>query len=83
MPREPKLSQKNGHWYTKAGNPNGEYFGKVGDVPYQEARKRFAQYMQSLGENAYIPTHFASETVEVPHVLSREELRWCKLLSVN
>lgn len=36
--------------------------------------RQLARYMQSLGENAYIPTHFASETVEVPHILSREEL---------
>jgi integrase len=30
--------------------------------------------MQSLGKKPYIPKHFASETVEVPHVLSRAEL---------
>ncbi|TXT43711.1 MAG: integrase family protein [Spirochaetes bacterium] len=36
--------------------------------------RQLARYMQSLGENAYIPKKFASETVEVPHVLSREEL---------
>jgi integrase len=36
--------------------------------------RQLALYMQSLGKNPYIPGHFASETVEVPHVLSREEL---------
>ena len=36
--------------------------------------RQLALYMQSLGENPYIPTHFASETVAVPHILSRAEL---------
>lgn len=36
--------------------------------------RQLALYMQSLGKNAYIPKHFASETVEVPHILSRAEL---------
>ena len=45
---------------------------------YRNARVSFvrqlALYMQSLGKNAYIPKHFASETVEVPHLLSGAEL---------
>jgi integrase/recombinase XerD len=36
--------------------------------------RQLALYMQSLGKQPYIPKHFASETVEVPHVLSRSEL---------
>jgi integrase len=36
--------------------------------------RQLALYMQSLGKKPYIPKHFASETVEVPHVLSRAEL---------
>lgn len=36
--------------------------------------RQLALYMQSLGKNTYIPKHFASETVQVPHVLSRAEL---------
>ena len=36
--------------------------------------RQLALYMQSLGKNPYIPKHFASETVEVPHILSRAEL---------
>ncbi len=36
--------------------------------------RQLALYMRSLGKNPYIPKHFASETVEVPHVLSRAEL---------
>jgi len=46
MPRQAKLSKKNGHWYTKAGNPNGVYFGKIGDVTYQEAKEKFADYLK-------------------------------------
>jgi len=46
---------------------------------YRNQRVSFARqlalYMQSLGKNPYIPRHFASETVEIPHILSREELR--------
>jgi len=48
MPRQAKLNKKNGHWYTKAGNPNGVYFGKVGDVTYQEAKDKFADYLKAL-----------------------------------
>ncbi len=36
--------------------------------------RQLALYMQSLGKNPYIPKHFASETVDVPHILSRAEL---------
>lgn len=36
--------------------------------------RQLALYMQSLGEKPYLPRHYASETVQVPHVLSREEL---------
>jgi integrase len=50
MPRTPKLSQKNGYWYTRAGDPNGVYFGKVGDVPYSAARKLFGKHLESLEE---------------------------------
>jgi len=37
--------------------------------------RQLALYMQSLGKNPYIPRHFASETVAVPHILSHKELR--------
>ncbi len=36
--------------------------------------RQLALYMQSLGINSYIPHHFESETVSVPHILSPEEL---------
>jgi integrase/recombinase XerD len=37
--------------------------------------RQLALYMRSLGQHPYIPSHFASETVEVPHILSQAELR--------
>jgi len=36
--------------------------------------RQLALYMRSLGKNTYIPKHFASETVDVPHLLSGPEL---------
>jgi integrase len=51
MPRTPKLGKKNGYWCTKAGAPNGVYFGKVAEVPYSEAKTKFADYLASLGKD--------------------------------
>lgn len=51
MPRTPKLGKKNGYWHTKAGAPNGVYFGKVSDVPYSDAKRKFADYLSSLGKD--------------------------------
>ncbi len=48
MPRRPRLTKKNGYWYTRAGNPNGVYFGRVGDVDYRTAQRLFGDYLGSL-----------------------------------
>jgi integrase len=48
MPRQAKLGKKNGHWFTKAGNPSGVYFGRVGEVTYQDAKRKFADYLKGL-----------------------------------
>ena len=37
--------------------------------------RQLALYIRSLGKDTYIPGHFASETIAVPHILSRDELR--------
>ena len=37
--------------------------------------RQLALYMHSLGKDAYIPKHFASGTVQIPHILSCAELR--------
>jgi integrase/recombinase XerD len=36
--------------------------------------RQLALYMLSLGLNAYVPRHYASETVSTPHILSMREL---------
>jgi len=36
--------------------------------------RQLALYMLSLGKDAYIPCHYASDTVAVPHILSMREL---------
>jgi len=46
--RQPKLRKKkvgkNTYWYTEA---NGEaYFGKVGEVPYEDARRHFGDHIK-------------------------------------
>jgi len=62
MPRQPKLGQKNGQWYTKTGNPNGVYFGPVANVTFQQAKASFAEYLKSLnGQRA--ATHNDTLTV--------------------
>ncbi|MCX5659838.1 MAG: site-specific integrase [Planctomycetota bacterium] len=43
MPRQPKLRQKNGHWYTAANG--GLYFGKVGHVSHADAKRLFASHL--------------------------------------
>ena len=50
MPRAAKLGRLKGYWYTRAGNPSGVYFGKVGEVSHADARKRFRKYLASLDE---------------------------------
>ena len=44
MPRQPKLQRKNGHWYSEAdGVPR--YYGKVGEVSFEEATRRFREQL--------------------------------------
>lgn len=50
MPRQPTLRKKkvgnSVYWFTKTGGDT--YFGSVEEVPYKEARKLFADHVQSL-----------------------------------
>lgn len=48
MPRVAKLGKHKGQWCTKAGNPNGVYFGRVDEVPFKDAQKLFRSYLDSL-----------------------------------
>jgi integrase len=65
MPRQAKLGKKNGHWYTKAGNPNGVYFGKVGEVAYQEAKEKFADYLKAIAPARVAQTVATISTAEL------------------
>src|SRR5580704_11297356 len=47
MPRPPKLRKKNGYWMTKAGGSE-TYFGKVADVPYDQAREKFREHLGTV-----------------------------------
>jgi len=51
MPRPAKLGRLNGYWYTRAGTQSGVFFGKIGEVPYKEATKKFRKYLASLNDN--------------------------------
>jgi integrase len=48
MPRAAKLGKHKGQWCTKAGNPNGVYFGRVDEVSYRDAQKLFRSHLSSL-----------------------------------
>jgi integrase len=52
--RQPKLRKKkvgkNSYWYTEA---NGEgYFGKVGEVPYEDAKRQFGDHIKKRRDQA-------------------------------
>jgi integrase len=44
MPRQPRLRKKSGYWASDAGGAT-RYFGKVGEVPFEEAQRRFRDYL--------------------------------------
>jgi hypothetical protein len=48
MPRVAKLGKHKGQWCTKAGNPNGVYFGRVDEVSFKDAQKLFRSHLNSL-----------------------------------
>jgi hypothetical protein len=45
MPRPAKLRRYNGYWFTQTGSRQGTYFGRIDDVPYQEAKRRFREFL--------------------------------------
>jgi len=65
MPRQAKLGKKNGYWYTKAGSPNGVYFGGVGEVTYKEARQKFVDYLKTLAPARPEPLAIVLSTAEL------------------
>ena len=48
MPRAPKLGMVNSYWCSKAGDQSDVYFGKVGEVPFKEAKRAFYNYLARL-----------------------------------
>lgn len=54
MPRPAKLRRHNGYWYSRAGTRAGVYFGKVTEVSFAEANKKFRKYLASLNEDRQI-----------------------------
>jgi integrase len=55
MPRQAQLGKKNGYWYTRAGTSSGKYFGKVGVVPYSDAKEEFAAYLKTVSGSKVRP----------------------------
>jgi integrase len=55
MPRQAKLRKKNGYWFTKAGGPNGVYLGRVGEVTYLDAKRKFAEHLKGLAPSRATP----------------------------
>ncbi len=53
MPRAAQLGRLKGYWYTRAGNPSGVFFGKVGEVSHADARKRFRKYLSLLEDGRH------------------------------
>jgi len=45
MPRQAQLRRHKGYWCTSAGDPAGVYFGRIGEVPHAEAKRRFREYL--------------------------------------
>jgi integrase len=48
MPRQAKLTRKNGFWYSQAGNRNGVYFGRCDEVSRRDASKVFHEHLSNL-----------------------------------
>jgi hypothetical protein len=63
MPRQATLRRYKGYWYTQAGSRQGIYFGRVDEVPYQEAKRRFGKYLAAQGyaTNQLLPTCSVAE----------------------
>ncbi len=74
MPRAPKLYRHEGHWYTKAGNPNGVYFGRCDEVSHDEAKKLFHEYLASLNHREQIRSIPQHSVIRI----AAAHLRWVR-----
>jgi integrase len=73
--RQPKLRKKkvgkHTYWYTDANG--GAYFGKVGEVPYEDAKRHFGDHIQKK----QAPAQAGAEALTVGRLLS-SFLTWVK-----
>ncbi len=64
MPRAAKLRRKDGYWFTQAGSKSGAYFGRTDQVSYDEAKRKFGEFLASLRyerEQRQLPTRSVAE----------------------
>ncbi|AMV36183.1 hypothetical protein VT85_01985 [Planctomyces sp. SH-PL62] len=54
MPRRPKLRRRSGYWSGDAGGTT-RCFGKIGEVPFEEAWHRFREFLAGDGRPPTIP----------------------------
>jgi integrase len=45
MPRRAALRRAKGYWFTQAGDRHGTYFGRIDEVSYAEAKRRFGEFL--------------------------------------
>ncbi len=66
MPRQAKLRRYKGYWFTQTGSRQGTYFGRIDDVPYEEAKRRFGEYLaaQKHETRNQLPTRSVAEVCD-------------------
>ena len=77
MARAPKLRQHKGYWYTQAGNPAGVYFGRVDDIPYNDAVVQFRDYLADLARPHSAPLPQQLRTISVAELCDLH-LKWIR-----
>jgi integrase len=75
MARPPKLRQHKGYWYTQAGNPAGVYFGRIKDVPYNDAQNLFRKHLATLADQAAPRVMTSGKTVAE---VCDQHLKWVR-----
>lgn len=63
MPRLATLRRYRGYWFSQAGSRQGTYFGRIDEVPYQEAKRRFGEFLagQKHDRQQEFPSHSVAE----------------------
>ena len=71
MPRQPKLRQKAGYWYSEAGAPGGKYYGKGGEITHSDAMRRFRAFLASVTAERATPSAPAHRVITVKELMSK------------